>query len=103
MDNIPNMIGEILETIHLMYEDYPDVETDCLLFLQGLHESPELLFMLKNKATNALIERMRCPNCGNVLKTYHYKEIHDELPERPSEDMYDLYCPVCDLGKVGCF
>ena len=31
-----NLLPEIIEAIHLMYEDYPDVELDCMLFLQSL-------------------------------------------------------------------
>ena len=31
--NYPSMIGEIIEAIHLIYEDYPDVEADCYLCL----------------------------------------------------------------------
>ena len=34
--NYPNMLSEVVEAIHLMYEDTPDVEADCYLYLENL-------------------------------------------------------------------
>ena len=33
----PNMTPEVLEAIHLMFEDYPDIEADCYLYLSALN------------------------------------------------------------------
>ena len=38
LPSYPNMYPEILESIHLMYKDNPDVEVDCLLYLTELRD-----------------------------------------------------------------
>lgn len=99
--NVPNMIGEVLEAVHLMYEDYPDVETDCMVFLANMDKDPHLIFKLHQGATQRLLDMGRCPTCGNKLEYAQYAEVHDELPERPIEYFSESYCPKCDLPKGG--
>lgn len=87
-----NMMPEVVEAVHLMYEDYPDLETDCMLFLKMLSTNYE-------RATDSVldwfIENERCMTCGSALEIYTYKEPHPELDEHPYEEMTELYCPEC--------
>lgn len=94
----PNMAGEVIEAIHLMYEDYPDVEADCYLFLSKVQQSKKLQDSLKASAEKALEERGRCPKCGHIMEYYNYSEYHVETGD--FEPMSELVCPVCDLGKA---
>lgn len=98
----PDMLSEVLEAVHLMYEDYPDVEVDCLLYLSGLMYDSRQVRQLSSHAVNRLEDMERCTNCGEPLQYYHYKEPHPELEGCPMEDMCVLICPFCDLkgGKL---
>lgn len=98
----PDMLSEVLEAVHLMYEDYPDVEVDCLLYLSGLMYDSKQVRQLSSHAANKLEDMERCTNCGEPLQYYHYKEPHPELEGCPMEDMCVLICPTCDLkgGKL---
>lgn len=93
----PDMSSEVLEAVHLMYEDYPEVEVDCLLYLTELQYNRKLSNDLSMEAVEKLKEMGRCPNCGEPLQTYHYQEPHPELDGCPKEDFYELYCSRCDI------
>lgn len=98
----PNMLPEILECLHFYFEDYPNVEVDCLLYLSGLMDDSKQVRQLSLAAISALSDMERCANCGEPLQYYHYKEPHPELEGCPMEDMCVLICPTCDLkgGKL---
>lgn len=102
MSNYPNMSYEVLEAVHLMHEDYPDVEVDCLLYLSKLSKNLSEVGRFSNLAKQKLADMERCTNCGEPLQYYHYKEPHPELEGCPMEDMCVLICPTCDLkgGKL---
>ena len=60
------MKSEIIDAIHLMYEDHPEIETDCYLYLISLKQDE-----LKNRrnslaacAQEQLINMGRCILCG---------------------------------------
>lgn len=93
----PIMSSEVMEAIHLMFEDNPDIEVDCYLYLEGIATDVAEVHRLGNLAANALENMGRCPNCGHMKETCVYYEVHNELPERPKERMTDTYCPVCDI------
>ena len=94
----PNMIPEIIEAIHLMYEDEPEIEVDCLLCLSNLRGNLELSGKLADASEMKLEDMGRCSYCGEILQLHHYKEPHPELDGYPMEDMTELYCPNCDIG-----
>lgn len=96
LSSYPNMWPEILEAIHLMYEDYPEVEVDCYLYLTELSENRDCAMKLSNKAFEKLEDMGCCPCCGEPMQIYHYKEPHPELDGCPMEDMTEIYCPNCD-------
>ena len=98
LSSYPNMYHEILEAIHLMYEDHPDVEVDCLLYLTELRDNWSRTAELSNQAFEKLEEMGRCPYCGELMQVYHYKEPHPELDGCPMEDMTEPYCTNCDIG-----
>lgn len=100
LSSYPNMYPEILEAIHLMYEDYPSVEVDCLLYLTELRDNWPRTAELSNGAFAKLQEMERCPYCGELMQYHHYKEPHPELDGCPMEDMTETYCPNCDIGGV---
>lgn len=94
--NAPNMISEVIESVHLMYEDLPDVELDCMLYLKNL------LFNCKDvnglgQVYEWFAEHDRCQVCGEMLESYTYKEPHPELDECPVETLTELYCPNCHM------
>lgn len=95
--NYPNMTPEILEAVHLMYEDEPDVEVDCLRYLGHLGLSEAI--KLGDEARLKLLEMGRCPQCGSFLEITLYKEPHPELDSCPYETLSEEHCPVCDFGK----
>lgn len=95
--NYPNMSPEVLEAIHLMYEDEPDIEVDCLRYLG--HLSIVEANKLGTEAMLKLEEMGRCPDCGCLVETVPYKEPHPELDGCPYETLYESYCPICDFGK----
>lgn len=94
----PNMYPEVFEAIHLMYEDHPDVEVDCLLYLTELRDNWTRTAELSNRALEKLEEMGRCPYCGELMQVYHYQEPHPELDGCPMENMTETYCPNCDIG-----
>lgn len=94
----PNMLSEILECLHFYFEDYPDVEVDCLLYLSRLMDDSKQVSKLSLAAIDALYDMGRCGCCGELLQVHHYKEPHPELDGCPTEDMTELYCPCCDIG-----
>lgn len=101
LSSYPNMYPEILEAIHLMYEDHPDVEVDCLLYLTELRDNWTRTAELSNQAINKLEEMGRCPYCGEPMQVYHYQEPHPELDGYPMENMSEPYCPNCDTNVGG--
>ena len=101
--NKPNMGPEIIEAIHLMHEDMPELETDCYLCLTGLTYSNgtpnrEMANSLAQYGYNALEEMGRCPRCGTLYETQKIIERHDELDGMPMSVLYEKYCPSCDIG-----
>lgn len=95
----PNMQGEVLEAIHLMYEDYPDVEADCYLYLESLDGSLDRQRAVSIAGMKALSEMGRCVKCGNLLVSHYTTEVHNELEGHPAEPIVEMVCPVCDLGR----
>lgn len=101
--NKPNMIPEIIEAIHLMYEDYPNIESDCYLCLTSLcygngvaNESVARFFA--QAGIKALEDMDRCPHCGELLEVRKYDELHPELDGNVVEHLFEYYCPNCDRG-----
>lgn len=92
-----NMLSEILDAIHLMYEDDPQTEVDCYLYLSNLKYNQLQIAELNIMALNKIEDMGRCPNCGEIIQTYHYRVPHPELDGCPYEDLYELTCPNCDL------
>lgn len=79
----PNMYPEILDAIHYIFEDMPDVEIDCLLYLTELRDNWSRTAELSNKAIERLEDMERCPYCGEEMSYYHYQEPHPELDGCP--------------------
>jgi len=94
MERKANLLPEIIEAIHLMYEDYPSVELDCILYLKNLVYDPSL----SQPIYSWLEEHNRCEYCGEKLGFYTYKEPHSELDDCPMEELNESYCPNCDEG-----
>lgn len=100
LSSYPNMYPEVLDAIHLMYEDNPEVEIDCLLYITELRDNWARTAELSNQAINKLEEMGCCPYCGELMQYHHYKEPHPELDGCPMENMREPYCPNCDIGGV---
>lgn len=81
----PNMTPEVLEAIHLIFEDYPDTEADCYLYLSALNTDNYLLSYLSDQAKNELNRMNRCVVCG------------DELEYRDKKNVNEWYCPNCNI------
>ena len=92
------MCSEILEAIHLMYEDDPQIEVNCYLQLIDFRDNFKRIAELSDMAANRIEDMGRCPNCGELMQIQHYREPHPELDGCPMEDMYEPYCPNCDIG-----
>lgn len=101
LSSYPNMYPEILEAVHLMFEDHPEVEVDCLLYLTELRDNWTRTAELSNQAFEKLEEMGRCPYCGEPMQVYHYQEPHPELDGCPMENMSEPYCPNCDTNVGG--
>ena len=97
LSSYPNMYPEVLEAIHLMYEDDPWIEVDCYLYLSELRDNWERTAKLSDMAVNKIEDMGRCPNCGELMQVRHYREPHPELDGCPYEDLYEAICPNCDL------
>ena len=97
LSSYPNMYPEILEAVHGYFEDYPEAEVDCLLYLSSLRDNWSRVAQLANEAEAKLEEMDRCPYCGEPMQIHHYKEPHPELDGCPMEDMTEPYCPNCDI------
>ena len=93
----PNMTAEVLESIHLMFEDNPEVEVDCLLFLSKLDQNLDHVIALSTKAHNTLKDQNRCVNCGEKLETYFHKENHRGVDGDYVEEIGESFCPNCDV------
>lgn len=89
----PIMISEVIEAVHLMYEDNPDVELDCMLFLQGLSGE---YGRIRTAVDQWFIDHNRCEICGSKLQSYTYQEPHPELDGNPVEILTDVLCPKCE-------
>ena len=100
LSSYPNMWLEILEAVHLSYEDNPELEVDCLLYLTELRDNWTRTAELSNQAINKLEEMGRCPYCGEPMQINRYKEPHPELDGCPMEEIAEPYCPNCDIGGV---
>lgn len=98
LSSYPNMYPEILDAIHYIFEDMPDVEIDCLLYLTELRDNWSRTAELSNKAIERLEDMGRCSYCGEEMSYHHYQEPHPELDGCPMENMSELYCPNCDIG-----
>ena len=93
------MIDEIIEAIHLMYEDDPELEVDCYLYLLKINNNnKDLIQQIKYSVKSQLNEMGRCCYCGSIMKIHRYQEPHPELDGCPMEDMTELYCPNCNKG-----
>lgn len=77
---------EILEAVHLAYEDNPDVEAACYV------ELGDACGWLSHGAMERLRDMDRCPYCGEKLIYTTRFEYHDE--GKP-EEVTDAYCPNC--------
>ena len=99
LSSYPNMYPEVLEAIHLMFEDYPNVEVDCLLYLSKLRDNWPRTAELSNEATKDLIKMNRCPYCGEKMQMAQHREVHMELEGFPTEIVCESYCPNCDTGS----
>ena len=96
----PNMYPEILDAIHYIFEDMPDVEIDCLLYLTELRDNWSRTAELSNKAIERLEDMGSCSYCGEEMSCHHYQEPHPELDGCPMENMSELYCPNCGIGGM---
>lgn len=84
--------AEVVEAVHLQYEDDSAFEADCMVFLANCGAD----FGLKANAEDRLKEMGRCIHCGEMLQTYQHREWHPEV--LAYEEMYELYCPNCDIA-----
>lgn len=98
----PDMEQEILDAVHLMYEDTPNIEAKCYLYLKSLKYSEHARNRLTSLSVNAeqsLIDMGRCRFCGNKLRIRKYKQIHTELGPNVYEINNYYYCPECGEGE----
>jgi uncharacterized protein with PIN domain len=93
----PSMTPEVLEAIHLMFEDYPDIEADCYLYLSALNTDNYLLSYLSDQAKNELNRMNRCVVCGDKLDYYTFTEEYNELEYRDKKNVNEWYCPNCNI------
>lgn len=96
LSNLPNMMPEVVEAVHLMHEDNPDVELDCMLYLKRIvADDPKM----SSSVLDWFDEQERCNVCGERLATYTYNEPHPELDGHPHERLIATMCPKCDFSK----
>lgn len=91
--NITNM--EIIDGLHLAYEDDPALEAECLAYLANM--TPNEQVMLAHDCAKALDHDCRCRKCGQVMELHHGKEWHEET--RDYESYVEAYCPHCDIAE----
>lgn len=83
------MIDESRDIIEALEEVCSETELiDFLLWLykETKHPNFKRWFYKKNL----------CYKCGRELQLTSYKEIHNELDEKPTEIFYESFCPECD-------
>lgn len=85
--------AEVVEAVHLQYEDDLAFEADCMVFLANCNAD----YGLRQYAEDRLREMGRCIHCGEMLQTYQYREWYPEVSAY--EEMYELYCPSCDIAE----
>lgn len=90
---ITNM--EIIDGLHLAYEDDPALEAKCLAYLANMTSIQQRL--LANDCAKALDDACRCRKCGQVMELHHGKEWHDEV--QGYESYVEAYCPHCDITE----
>lgn len=88
----PHMIYEVIDAIHLMYEDHPDVETDCMLYLKNVLTSDNDLAPIEKWFE----DKNKCSRCGSDFTYYEYTQYHGD--EIGSEVIQEVVCPNCDTG-----
>ena len=91
MDGTPNMLYEVMEAIHLMYEDEPTVETDCMMWLKNNVKQEIDSFVVDDWFD----EKHLCSDCGNRLETCNTRDYHPECGEGVYEIYTTYYCPEC--------
>lgn len=96
----PNMYPEVLDAVHLMYEDNPDVEADCMLYLMNLHDNERGLAQLEGMAMKRLEDMGRCTICGEQLQPVTYYLAHPEISPGCQEEIVDQWCPNCNPRSV---
>lgn len=88
----PNMLYEVMDAIHLMYEDHPEVEIDCMRWLVvALANDYDSM-----KVVEWFDEKHLCMECGNHLATCNTKDYHPECGPGVYEVYTSYYCPECD-------
>ncbi len=86
---------DIIDGLHLAYEDDPALEAACLVFLANM--TPNEQARLAWDAGKALDDACRCRKCGQVMSMHHGKEWHDEVQDY--ESYVEAYCPHCDIAE----
>nr|DAZ25616.1 MAG TPA: DNA-directed RNA polymerase [Caudoviricetes sp.] len=77
------MIDEVLNAIHLQWEDVPEMEYGCYAYFAE-HGDIELA-----TAAQQRIDKMgRCRKCGTLLNEFN------------TADGLEFACPKCDLPEV---
>lgn len=95
------MYPEIFDAIHSLYQENPEVEVDCYLYLSNIWKDMQEVLRLGNEAEKKIKEMNRCTRCGEPMQVYFYKEPHPELDGCPMEEMTELCCPNCDIpGQI---
>lgn len=98
---VPDMRKEIIDAVHMMYEDDPHFEADCYLYLSNLHLDRGVTQKLSYLAEDRLDKMRRCRRCGTILGPVYFQEKHYELDDKPVERIVEWYCPICDIGIKG--
>ena len=91
-----DMSDEIIEAVHLMYEDDPQLESDCMLFLSKLNGNSREFRRMGGLASDRLVDMGRCIECGSIIECQH-KIVFDLARGEYYPDVY-LCCPEC--GEV---
>lgn len=85
--------NDIIDGLHLAYEDDPAFEAQCLAYLANMKLGD--FYRLSADCERALEEAGRCGNCGAVMEYQHGKEWHSETEDY--EPYVEAYCPICDM------